>query len=75
MDLIEILDIIVVPIVVALVTFWANIPSHYRKLTFDKLIFRELKELSPFPKEPIGDSLKYHLQTNFIHRKIFNGQG
>jgi hypothetical protein len=70
--LLDILDIVLIPIVVAVIALlWSNIQARYRRKAFQDLIFRELKELSPWPEHPAHDKKWYEHQTKeFVHQKI-----
>jgi hypothetical protein len=73
MTLREVLQIIVIPIVVAAIgLLWPLIQSRYRKYWLMNLILRELEEAEPYPKqpEPHGD-WSNHMTKPFIHRRFF----
>jgi Zn-dependent M16 (insulinase) family peptidase len=72
MELKEILNIVVIPISLALLALiWPAMQSENRRCEFKALIFRELKELSPYPKNAQHQGWWEHQNKNFIHQKIF----
>ncbi len=72
MDLKDILDIILIPISLAILAIlWPEIQSRSRRRTFRRLIIRELSEISPYPKEATKKGWWQHCQKRFIHREIF----
>jgi hypothetical protein len=68
----EILQILVVPIVVALLgIFWPAIQGFYRNKRLTNLILRELSEAYPHPRKPEpGGRWTNHMKRDFIHRNI-----
>ena len=68
----KILQIIIIPIVVAtLALFWNSIQNWYKRHIFQKFIFREFEEISP--NDRLGEGMKWYeyLQKEFVHQKIF----
>ena len=69
----EILDIIIIPITLALIALlWPAIQSWNRRRAFRRLIVRELEEISPHPPEPTLKGWWEHQQKTFVHQAIFD---
>ena len=70
----DILDVIVVPLTLALLAIlFPAIKSWHIRRRFKRLILRELQEIQPFPKEPqIGEIWSFHQQKKCIHKQIIN---
>ena len=67
----EWLEIVVIPVMLgAIALLWPVIQNSHRGNRFTKLIFRELQELGPYPKESVRDHWAEHLTKNFAHRTI-----
>jgi hypothetical protein len=69
-----------IPIVVAIIgviattltVFWSNIQAHNRRQSFQRLIFRELEEVSPYLEvKKYGMKWYQHQKRKFIHQEIF----
>jgi hypothetical protein len=73
MELKEILDIVVIPVSLALLALiWPARQSAIRRHEFKRLILRELEELSPYPdKTKVLEGWWEHQNKNFVHQKIF----
>jgi hypothetical protein len=68
----DILEVIVVPIVLAILALaWPAIQSWNRRQAFRGLILRELEEIAPYPEEAEDIGWWAHQQKNFVHQKIF----
>jgi hypothetical protein len=66
------LDIVIIPIMLALIAIcWPVIQNYNRRRIFKQLIFRELREISPFPQAATLKGWWEHCQKRFIHREIF----
>lgn len=73
MNIKDILDIIVIPITLALIAIlWPEIQSWSRRRAFSRLIFRELREVSPYPEDASLEGWWQHCQKRYIHREIFD---
>lgn len=69
----DILDIIIIPISLALIAWlWPAIQHWNRRRAFRRLIVRELEEISPHPQEPTGEGWWTHQQKTFVHQAIFD---
>jgi hypothetical protein len=67
----EWLEIVVVPIILVVIALvWPLIHSWHRSRTFTRLIFRELEEIGPYPKETERDHWGEHLSRKFVHRTV-----
>lgn len=67
----DLLDIVIVPVVLTvLALWWPAIQNGHRSRTFKKLIFRELEEIGPYPKQAGSDHWGTHLAKKFTHREI-----
>ena len=77
-DLLDIADIVIIPIILALLAlFWPAIQNWHRRRIFTKLIIRELSEISPYPEDPDPNNDKLsdwssYCQKKFIHKEIFD---
>ena len=70
-ELLNILNIIVIPISLALLSIvWPIAQSWHRRRIFRKLVYRELEELGPHPKEPVLSGWVEHCSNGFIHYEI-----
>ena len=70
----ELLEIIIIPITLAiLAVLFPAINSWYLRRRFKRLIFRELKEIEPYPEDK-GNNTHWnmHLGKRCIHREIFD---
>ena len=68
----EILEIIIIPIILAVLAIaWPFILRIYKRIAFKNLIFRELGEISPFPEKIESGEWWEHQKKEFIHQKIF----
>jgi hypothetical protein len=69
----EALKVVVIPIALAVLALtWPTVQSRYRRRVFQRLILRELEELSPYPEEMKPDkNWLYHQNKKFIHQEIF----
>ena len=55
----SILNVLIIPFVLAILALvWPSIQSRHRRLTFEKLILRELIEMTPYPKIPVKNQKK-----------------
>lgn len=71
MNLEEILQIVVIPIVLALIAlFWPAILNWSRRRIFRSLILRELAEISPHPATATLEGWWRHQNKRFVHRQI-----
>jgi hypothetical protein len=70
---VKILQIVVIPIIVAVIALlWNTIQNWHRRHIFQKLIFRELEEISPYPEESSEWKNWYeYIKREFVHQKIF----
>ena len=72
MELKDQLEIIVIPITLALIAIlWPVIQNQQRRYIFHRLILRELEEISPYPEHASFDGWWEHCQKRFIHPAIF----
>jgi hypothetical protein len=70
--LVKILQIVVIPIVVAVIALlWNAIQNWHRRHIFQKLIFRELEEISPYAEDSEQKYWYGYLAREFVHQKIF----
>lgn len=71
MELKDILDVVVIPVVLAILALaWPAIQRHNRQQAFRGLILRELEEIAPYPEDPEKEGWWAHQQKNFVHQKI-----
>jgi hypothetical protein len=63
-----------VPAVLGLAAkYWPSIQGKYKKQRFEKLIFRELSEIGPYPEFPEeGKKWFEHQEKEFLHQKILD---
>jgi len=67
----DVLDIIVIPVVLAILALaWPTIQSWNRRQAFRGLILRELEEIAPYPEEADNVGWWAHQKKNFVHQKI-----
>jgi hypothetical protein len=67
------LEIVIIPLSLVLIaSVWPMIQNWHRGRTFTNLIFRELQEVGPYPKEAERDHWARHLTKNFAHRRILS---
>lgn len=70
----DLLDVLLVPAVGgAIALLWPELQARDKRRRFERLIARELKELSPFPKTrgSMSGSWTEHQRKNFVHKRIF----
>jgi len=73
----DILDVIVLPIIVALIAIYLpsyieNLKKAEHKRTFEEIISRELHEIEPHPKNKLenGNWHSHLIKQNFVHHRI-----
>jgi len=68
----DILDLLLPTILALIALFWPNLQALYKRRAFTRLILRELKELTPSPREPEdGKQWWEHQKRHFVHQRIF----
>jgi hypothetical protein len=69
----DLLEVVGVPVAVALAALiWPSVQLHVRRRAFERLIFRELREVSPHPTTfKNGASWVDHQKRDFVHKRIF----
>lgn len=68
----ELLDIIVIPLALALIAIiWPEIQRYWRGRAMEALILRELSEIAPHPQLPERADWWEHQNKQFVHRMIF----
>lgn len=70
----DVLDVAVIPIALGIAALiWPSAQTWRRRRSFQKLISRELRELSPWPENPIqGSSWAKHQTKELVHKRIFD---
>ncbi len=72
----DILDIVLIPLAVALLPFiWSLSATLVRRNQFRNLILREIEEISPFPLDKASQSdgkfwTDHHTEKRFLHKEI-----
>ena len=73
LNLKDLLDIIVIPLLLALIAIsWPEIRRRWQGRSMKKLILRELSEITPHPTEAKLAGWWEHQKKQFVHRKIFD---
>jgi hypothetical protein len=70
----DVLDVAVIPMALGIAALiWPSAQTWRRRRSFQKLISRELRELSPWPENPIpGSSWVKHQTKDLVHKRIFD---
>jgi hypothetical protein len=70
----DILDVALIPIALGVATLlWPSAQTWRRRRSFQQLISRELRELSPRPEKATpGSSWARHQTKEFVHKRIFD---
>ncbi len=70
----DIIEVLIIPVSLGLITLlWPELQSAARHRAFDRLIVRELQELTPFPEHAEkGKDWYDHQCKDFIHHMIFD---